>query len=299
LEETALAVTPKPTKPAKAAKSAEAAKPLKSAKSAKAAKAAKPTKSAKAAKPTKPAKAAKPTKTAKSAEGGTAQPSLSAAVRAGLVLAAFDGLYPDADCALSERDPFGLLVATILSAQCTDQRVNAVSPRLLAAYPGPAQMAAAPSGAVEDIIRSCGFFRMKAKNIREASSAICERFGGEVPRALEELVTLPGVGRKTANCVMANAFGLPGLTVDTHLGRISRRLGLSSHDDPAKVEADLAVLIPRSRWSLFSHQGIAHGRALCRSQRPLCGRCPLAFCDWPGREARMRDQAAKGEVEGG
>jgi endonuclease-3 len=202
------------------------------------------------------------------------------------VLDAFDRLYPDADCALSERDPFGLLVSTILSAQCTDQRVNMVAPRLLEAFPGPAEMASAPPGAVEDIIRSCGFFRMKAKNIREASRAIEDRFGGAVPRTLDELVTLPGVGRKTANCVMANAFGLPGITVDTHLGRISRRLGLSVHDDPAKVEADLAALVPESRWSLFSHQGIAHGRALCRSQRPLCGDCPLDFCDWPGRAGK-------------
>ncbi|MDR1040810.1 MAG: endonuclease III [Deltaproteobacteria bacterium] len=219
---------------------------------------------------------------------GTGRPPTgrSAADRAKLVLAAFDGLYPDADCALTQRDPFGLLVSTILSAQCTDQRVNMVAPRLLAAYPGPVEMGAAPPGAVEDIIRSCGFFRMKAKNIREASMAISERFGGQVPRSLDELVTLPGVGRKTANCVLANAFGLPGITVDTHLGRISRRLGLTVHEDPVKVEADLAAVIPESRWSLFSHQGIAHGRALCRSQRPLCAECPLDFCDWPGRAGR-------------
>ncbi|MDR2612978.1 MAG: endonuclease III [Deltaproteobacteria bacterium] len=206
--------------------------------------------------------------------------------RARLVLGAFDTLYPDADCGLDERDPFGLLVSTILSAQCTDARVNAVAPVLLAAYPGPSEMAEAPLGEIEGIIRSCGFFRMKAKNIREASRALSERYGGRVPRDLVELITLPGVGRKTANCVLANAFGLPGLTVDTHLGRVSRRLGLSSNTDPAKVEADLAAIIPEARWSLFSHQGIAHGRALCRSQRPLCGSCPLDFCDWPGRAGK-------------
>jgi endonuclease-3 len=212
--------------------------------------------------------------------------------RARLVLKAFDELYPEADCALTEREPFGLLVSTILSAQCTDARVNAVAPRLLAAWPGPAEMAEAPLEGIEDIIRSCGFFRMKAKNIREASRAVRDRFGGKVPATIEELVTLPGVGRKTANCVLANAYGLPGLTVDTHLGRISRRLGLSRHLDPAKVEADLASLVPRGRWSLFSHQGIAHGRALCRSQNPLCGRCPLDFCGWAGKAARLGDSAS-------
>jgi endonuclease-3 len=203
------------------------------------------------------------------------------------VLEAFGRLYPEADCALSEREPFGLLVSTILSAQCTDRRVNMVAPKLLEAFPGPSEMAAAPPEAVEDIIRSCGFFRMKAKNIRAASRALSERFGGTVPSTVDELVSLPGVGRKTANCVLANAFGLPGITVDTHLGRVSRRLGLTVHDDPVKVEADLAELVPKSRWSLFSHQGIAHGRALCRSRMPLCRECPLGFCDWPGRAGRL------------
>jgi endonuclease-3 len=228
----------------------------------------------------------RPSRTRRPAKTESGDSGLTAKERARLTLEAFDRMYPDAGCALTERDPFGLLVSTILSAQCTDQRVNMVSPILMKAYPGPAEMASAPPEAVEDIIRSCGFFRMKARNILAASKALCERFGGTVPRSMDELVSLPGVGRKTANCVMANAFGLPALTVDTHLGRIARRIGLSPHNDPAKVEEDLAAVLPESRWSLFSHQGISHGRALCRSMRPLCAECPLDFCDWTGRIGR-------------
>jgi endonuclease-3 len=200
---------------------------------------------------------------------------------AGLALAAFDSLYPDPGCGLDARDPFGLLVSTILSAQCTDARVNQVAPALLKAYPGPGEMAKAPLAEVEGLIRSCGFFRMKARNIQAASRALTERFQGRVPRTLGELVTLPGVGRKTANCVLGNAFGLPGITVDTHLGRVARRLGLSAHQDPGKVEQDLRALVPEDRWTAFSHQGIAHGRAYCKSRRPLCGECPLDFCPYP------------------
>jgi endonuclease-3 len=191
-------------------------------------------------------------------------------------------------CGLDEQDPFGLLVSTILSAQCTDARVNMVAPSLLKAYPGPDEMGNAKVGRVEELIKSCGFFRMKAKNIVAASKAISERYGGKVPETLEELVTLPGVGRKTANCVMGNAFGLPGMTVDTHVGRVARRLGLSRHEDPAKVEQDLRVLVPVGSWTKFSHQGIAHGRACCRSQRPLCSECPLDFCVF-GKERRQGD----------
>jgi endonuclease-3 len=182
---------------------------------------------------------------------------------------------------LQERDPFGLLVATILSAQCTDARVNQVTPRLLGTFPGPEEMAQAPLEAIEEIIRSCGFFRMKAKNIQEASRVLVEKFSSQVPQALEDLITLPGVGRKTANCVRGNAFGLPGITVDTHVGRISRRLGLSDSTDPEKVEMDLRGLIPETRWTLFSHQGIFHGRTLCKSQKPLCLSCPLDYCPYP------------------
>jgi endonuclease-3 len=200
------------------------------------------------------------------------------------VLKAFDKLYPEPECGLEVRDPFGLLVSTILSAQCTDARVNQVAPVLLKAYPGPREMASAEIGTLEGLIKSCGFFRMKAKNIKAASQALEDRFKGVVPETLEELVTLPGVGRKTANCVMGNAFGLPGITVDTHLGRVSRRLGLSKHTDPVKVEHDLSLLIPRESWTRFSHQAIAHGRTYCKSQRPLCETCPLTFCEYPKRK---------------
>jgi endonuclease-3 len=197
------------------------------------------------------------------------------------VIKAFDELYPEAACSLDERDPFGLLVSTILSSQCTDVNALQVAPVLMECYPTPEKMGKAPVEKIEEIIKSCGFFRMKAKNIKNCSKALVERFSGKVPHEIDELITLPGVGRKTANCVVANAFGLPGITVDTHLGRISRRLGLTKNTDPAKVEMDLAQLIPKERWSQFSHQGIAHGRALCRSQRPLCASCPLKFCKYP------------------
>lgn len=194
------------------------------------------------------------------------------------VLDFFDEYYPDADCALEFENPFQLLAATILSAQCTDERVNRTAPDLFRRYPEPAALAQADLGEVETIIKPCGFYHNKAKNLIGASQAIVAAHGGEVPRTLEELVKLPGVGRKTANVVLGNAFGVPGLTVDTHLGRVSRRLGLSDNQDPEKVEADLAAIIPRPKWTLFSHQAIHHGRALCRARRPLCENCPLSIC---------------------
>ncbi|MDR2349988.1 MAG: endonuclease III [Deltaproteobacteria bacterium] len=197
------------------------------------------------------------------------------------VLGSFSELYPDPKCGLERTDPFGLLVATILSAQCTDARVNRVAPVLLEAFPGPGEMSEAPLKAIEDIVRSCGFFRMKAKNIKAASGALMERYAGKVPRELDELVTLPGVGRKTANCVMGNAYGLPGITVDTHLGRVSRRLGLTANTDPVKVELELKNLLPEEAWTRFSHQAIAHGRAFCHSRKPSCDACPLGFCPYP------------------
>ncbi|MDR2459788.1 MAG: endonuclease III [Deltaproteobacteria bacterium] len=218
---------------------------------------------------------------AKSQKGKISQVGATEKALAKKVLKAFDELYPQAACSLDERDPYGLLVSTILSAQCTDARVNKVAPVLMQKYPTPEKMGGAPVEKIEQIIKSCGFFRMKANNIKNCSRALVERFGGKVPNQIDELISLPGVGRKTANCVVANAFGLPGITVDTHLGRIARRLGLTKNTDPAKVEADLAQLIPKVSWSKFSHQGIAHGRALCRSQRPLCNICPLKFCKYP------------------
>jgi endonuclease-3 len=192
------------------------------------------------------------------------------------VLALFDEHYPAAECALNFATPFQLLAATVLSAQCTDARVNQTTPALFQCYPDAAALAAADPGEVEALIRPCGFFRVKARNLIALSRVLTLEHGGQVPRGLEELVKLPGVGRKTANVVRGNAFGLPGLTVDTHLGRVSRRLGFSASQNPEQVETDLAGLIPRKKWTLFSHQAIAHGRALCLARRPRCEACFLA-----------------------
>jgi len=194
------------------------------------------------------------------------------------VLDFFDEYYPEARCSLEFADPFQLLAATILSAQCTDERVNRTTPALFAAYPAPEALAAANLEDLEAIIKPCGFYHNKAKSLIGMSRAVVTDHAGQVPQTLEELVKLPGVGRKTANVVLGNAFGVPGLTVDTHLGRVSRRLGLSRQEDPERVEADLAAVIPREKWTLFSHQAIAHGRALCQARRPRCEACPLAAC---------------------
>ena len=192
------------------------------------------------------------------------------------ILLFFDEYYPDAQCSLKFYKPFELLVATILSAQCTDDRVNQTTPALFARFPDAESMATAGLAEVEGFIRPCGFYHNKAKNIIAAAASLVKEHGGQVPKTLDELVRLPGVGRKTANVLLGNAFGVPGLTVDTHLGRLSRRLGLSQNTDPEKVETDLAALIPKPRWTVFSHQAISHGRALCRARGPLCGQCPFA-----------------------
>jgi len=185
-------------------------------------------------------------------------------------------LYPEALCALQFRNPLELLIATILSAQCTDQRVNLVTPALFAAYPTAADYAAAPRADVERAIQSTGFFRNKAKNIQACCQQLVERHGGEVPQTLEELVVLPGVGRKTANVVLGTAFGLAsGVVVDTHVGRLSKRLGLTRHTDPVKIERDLMVLVPRKEWIGLSHRMIQHGRAVCLARRARCEICAL------------------------
>ena len=184
--------------------------------------------------------------------------------------------YPDARCELDFNSPLELLVATVLSAQCTDVRVNAVTPVLFKRFPTLETLAAAKLSEVEEIIYSTGFFRSKAKNIKELANKILNDFGGEVPNNLAQLVTLPGVGRKTANVVLGNAFGIPGLTVDTHFGRLSRRFGWSTATDPVKVENDVAKLIPEKEWTLLSHKLIGHGRRICHSRKPECGICPLA-----------------------
>jgi len=188
--------------------------------------------------------------------------------------------YPDARCSLAFATPLELLVATILSAQCTDERVNKVTPALFSHYRNAAEYAAADPAVFAQQIRSTGFFRNKAANILGAAARIVDRHGGEVPRTLEELTALPGVGRKTANVILGNAFGIPGIVVDTHVGRVAARLGLTTATDPVKVEFELMPLIPREAWVRFSHQLIAHGRALCKAPRPLCAACFLgsALC---------------------
>lgn len=197
-----------------------------------------------------------------------------------LVVDALRAAYNDAECALRHDSPFQLLVATILSAQCTDERVNLVTPALFARCPTPAAMAKIPLPELETIIQSTGFFRNKAKNLKACAQGLVESHGGEVPQDLESLVKLPGVGRKTANVVLGTAFGLPtGVVVDTHVQRISQRLGLTRNTDPVRIEQDLMGLLPADEWINYSHRMIHHGRQICKARKPLCDRCPLAhFC---------------------
>lgn len=184
--------------------------------------------------------------------------------------------YPDAHCELNFENPFQLLVATVLSAQTTDVRVNQVTPGLFARYPDAAALAAADRAELEEILRPTGFFRAKADALLRLAARLVEDFDGQVPDRLEDLVTLPGVGRKTANVVLGNAFGVPGITVDTHVGRLARRLGWTTSTDPVVVEADLAALFERRDWTMLSHRLIAHGRRTCHARRPACGACPVA-----------------------
>ncbi len=188
-------------------------------------------------------------------------------------------LYPDAVCALHHDGPLQLLIATILSAQCTDVRVNLVTPALFARYQTAIDYAEAETSELEKLIQSAGFFRNKAKSIKACCRALAEQYDGQVPQKLDDLVQLPGVGRKTANVVLGNSFDVPGITVDTHVGRLSRRWALTLHDDPVKVERDLMLLIPKKEWTLFSHRTIFHGRQICHAQRPKCDACFMAaFC---------------------
>lgn len=192
------------------------------------------------------------------------------------ILELLDELHPNPQCALHHRNPFELLVATILSAQCTDERVNMVTPELFRTYPTVKAMAAANVEDVARLVRSTGFFNNKAKNIVAAAQVILERFGGEVPRTMEELLTIPGAARKTANVVAGSGYGIPtGVVVDTHVQRIARRLGLTRETDPVKIERDLMRMIPQGRWIDFSHQLILHGRARCTARKPNCSACPV------------------------
>ncbi|WP_372499455.1 endonuclease III [Streptomyces lichenis] len=203
-------------------------------------------------------------------------------------------VFPYAHPELDFRNPFELLVATVLSAQTTDLRVNQTTPRLFAAYPTPEDMAAAAPEELEELIRPTGFFRAKTKSLLGLSAALRDRFDGEVPGRLEDLVTLPGVGRKTANVVLGNAFGVPGITVDTHFGRLVRRWKWTEQDDPEKVEADVAAIFPKSEWTDLSHRVIFHGRRICHARKPACGCCPIApLCPSYGEGETDPEKAAK------
>jgi len=184
--------------------------------------------------------------------------------------------YPEAHCELDFDDAFQLLVVTVLSAQTTDRRVNAARPALFAAYPDAKAMAAAPREHLEQLVGPLGFFRQKTTSLLNLSAAIVDRFDGQVPGTLDELVTLPGVGRKTANVVLGNAFGVPGITVDTHFGRLVRRFGWTEETDPVKVEHAVGDLFPKRDWTMLSHYVIWHGRRRCHAKKPACGACPIA-----------------------
>ena len=214
--------------------------------------------------------------TEKKASSREAGRGARAAERVAAILKGLDEAYPDARCALDHRSPWELLVATILSAQCTDVRVNMVTPELFRRFPTPAAMAKASRAELEALIRTTGFFRNKAKSIQGAARKIVEEFGGRVPETLGELITIPGAARKTANVVLGVSFGkAEGVVVDTHVFRISRRLGLAKGDTPQKVEQELMRAIPQERWIDFSHQVIHHGRQVCVARKPKCEQCNL------------------------
>ncbi|MFF8610225.1 endonuclease III [Streptomyces sp. NPDC015346] len=219
------------------------------------------------------AKTAKPAKPAKSAK---AESRLGMIRRARKINRELAEVYPYAHPELDFRNPFELLVATVLSAQTTDLRVNQTTPALFARYPTPEDLAAADPDAVEELIRPTGFFRAKTKSIMGLAAALRDDFGGEVPGRLEDLVKLPGVGRKTAFVVLGNAFGVPGITVDTHFMRLARRWKWTEQDDPVKIEAEIAEIFPKSEWTMLSHRVIFHGRRICHARKPACGACPIA-----------------------
>ncbi|WP_299491484.1 endonuclease III [Acaryochloris sp. IP29b_bin.137] len=213
-------------------------------------------------------------------------------VKALELLARLKQLYPDATCSLTYETPVQLLVATILSAQCTDERVNQVTPALFAAYPDAPALAGADRQALEELIRSTGFYRNKAKHIQGACQKIVSDFDGQVPNQMEQLLTLPGVARKTANVVLAHGYGINmGVTVDTHVKRLSNRLGLTRHQDPVKIEQDLMKLLPQDDWENWSIRLIYHGRAVCSARKPMCDRCSLTdLCPAAGKVLSARSR---------
>lgn len=205
------------------------------------------------------------------------------------ILQGLDRTYPDAKCSLDYKTSLQLLVATILSAQCTDERVNKVTPALFKKYPTAHAFAEANLKTLEQDIRSTGFYKNKAKAIQASSRDIHQKFAGKVPDRLEDLVALHGIGRKTANVILGNAYGIPGITVDTHVKRVSYRLGLTKQTDPVKIEFDLMKLVPKERWVQFSHQMIFHGRRICEARKPDCPHCPFdSFCPKAGVAGKIR-----------
>ena len=209
------------------------------------------------------------------------------AERANKILDILEQAHPEATCALHYRNPYELVMATILSAQCTDERVNLVTPRLFARYPAAKALAAARPEDVEEIIRSTGFYRAKTKSLIGNARALVADHGGEVPRSMAEMVKLPGVGRKTASVVLGHVYDIAeGIAVDTHVLRVSNRLGIARGDDPIEVERQLMAIIPKERWTRTTDLLIFHGRKICDARRPLCGQCPVfALCRWPSRQA--------------
>jgi endonuclease-3 len=215
--------------------------------------------------------------------------------RVPLLLDALARLYPETGTALSHQNPLQLLVATVLSAQCTDKRVNLVTPALFARFKTARDFASAKLRDIQSYIKSTGFFRAKSRNIRGLCRTLVKHHGGEVPGTLDELVKLPGVGRKTANVVLGDGFGVPGITVDTHVGRLSRRLGLTLHTDPVKVERDLMRLVPQAEWTRFSHRLILHGRQVCHARKPRCSECLLAdLCPKRGVKKKRNNHRGTG-----
>ncbi|MFF3630022.1 endonuclease III [Streptomyces sp. NPDC002164] len=255
---------PKAGKAAKAAKTVQAKRAVKATKAAEVPEGAEASKGTSGAQANRVARAVKP------------ESHLAMVRRARRINRELAELYPYAHPELDFRNPFELLVATVLSAQTTDLRVNQTTPAVFAAYPTPEDMAAAVPEELEEIVRPTGFFRAKAKSLIGLSAAIRDDFGGEVPGRLSDLVKLPGVGRKTANVVLGNAFGVPGITVDTHFGRLVRRWKWTEQEDPEKVEAEIGAIFPKSEWTMLSHRVIFHGRRICHARKPACGACPIA-----------------------
>ena len=208
-------------------------------------------------------------------------PSLDRQDRLKAIAKALQRTMPTPKMELDHRSPWELLVATILSAQCTDQRVNQVTPPLFGRYPGPTELAAAKLPELEQLIRSTGFYKNKAKHLLACGKAVTEQFNAQVPQTMEELITLPGVGRKTANVILGNAYGQPGIVVDTHVKRVAKRLALTKSDNPERVEEDLQQLMPKSQWTVVSQRLLLHGRYICLARKPRCSACPVyQQCSW-------------------